>query len=84
MPCLKKCKCGKEEKFFKFLNEDEIEAFECEACPKEESAKTSEEKQEVKPEVVEKIEESPKEESAKSEDKKSRKKRQKVEEQKPE
>ncbi len=57
MPCLKKCKCGKEEKYFQFLNDEDIEAFECDSCPKE-SEKKSEEKQEQKMEVSEKIEES--------------------------
>lgn len=48
MPCLKKCKCGKNEKYFKLLNEDQIESFECDECPTD--SKPSEQSEPSQPE----------------------------------
>lgn len=38
MACVKTCKCGKEQKTFKLLRDDQIETFMCPACPVEDES----------------------------------------------
>jgi hypothetical protein len=51
MPCLKKCRCGTNEKFFKMLNDADIDAWECEKCPEIGQVETPPKEPETQPQA---------------------------------